>query len=472
MKDDSSRDALIWLVAIGFFMQTLDATILNTALPAMAASLGESPLRMQSVIIAYTLAMAMLIPATGWIADRFGTRRIYLLALLLFTVGSLLCAYSPGLNFLVMARVIQGIGGAMLLPVGRLAVLRAFPREQFLNAMSLVTIPGLIGPMIGPALGGGLVEYVSWHWIFLINIPVGIAGAIATIKYMPDSRAPTVARFDLGGYLLLAISMVALSISLEGLSELGLRRAFMLILLILGLVCFTAYWVRAARRPDPLFPLELFKVDTFTFGLLGNLFARIGSGSMPFLIPLLLQIALGYTPFEAGIMMIPVAAASIIVKRFATPLIRRVGYRHVLIANTVLAGLAICSFALVSPHQPFWVRLVQLAFLGAVNSLQFTAMNTLTLKDLEGVLASSGNSLLSMVMMLSISLGVAAAGALLATFAGLYDSTEGARPLAAFQATFVSMGLITAASASIFWQLPPEVPVSGKREEPIETEIA
>jgi MFS family permease len=169
--------------------------------------------------------------------------------------------------------------------------------------------------------------------------------------------------------------------------------------------------------------------------------------------------------------MIPVAAAGIVVKRFATPLIRRVGYRHVLIANTVLAGLAICSFALVSPHHPFWVMLVQLAFLGAVNSLQFTAMNTLTLKDLEGVLASSGNSLLSMVMMLSISLGVAAAGALLATFAGLYDSVEGAR-LAAFQATFVSMGLITAASAAIFWQLPPEVPVSGKREEPIETEIA
>jgi EmrB/QacA subfamily drug resistance transporter len=472
MTEKSSHDALLWLVAVGFFMQTLDATIVNTALPAMAQSLGTSPLRMQSVVIAYTLAMAMLIPATGWIADRFGTRRIYLIALSLFTVGSLFCAWSPTLNYLVASRVIQGIGGAMLLPVGRLAVLRAFPREQFLAAMSVVTIPGLVGPLIGPAVGGSLVEYASWHWIFLINIPVGIAGCIATMRFMPDSRPQATAPFDVAGYALLSASMVAISLSLEGLSEPGMRRAVVSVLLIIGLVCLAAYWLRAAHRPDPLFPLELFKVETFSVGLLGNLFARIGSGCMPFLIPLLLQIALGYTPFEAGLMMIPVAAAAIMVKRFATPLIRHIGYRNVLIVNTVLVGLTICSFALVSPQQPFWVRVVQLAALGAVNSMQFTAMNTLTLKDLEGVLASSGNSLLSMVMMLSISLGVAAAGALLATFAALINGSGGARPLAAFHATFVSMGLITAASAAIFWQLPPKVQVSGKQEETIETEIA
>jgi EmrB/QacA subfamily drug resistance transporter len=472
MTEKSSHDALLWLVAVGFFMQTLDATIVNTALPAMAQSLGESPLRMQSVVIAYTLAMAMLIPATGWIADRFGTRRIYLIALSLFTVGSLFCAWSPTLNYLVASRVIQGIGGAMLLPVGRLAVLRAFPREQFLAAMSVVTIPGLVGPLIGPAVGGSLVEYASWHWIFLINIPVGIAGCIATMRFMPDSRPQATVPFDVAGYALLSASMVAISLSLEGLSELGMRRAVVSVLLIIGLVCLAAYWLRAAHRPDPLFPLELFKVETFSVGLLGNLFARIGSGCMPFLIPLLLQIALGYTPFEAGLMMIPVAAAAIMVKRFATPLIRHTGYRNVLIVNTVLVGLTICSFALVAPQQPFWMRVVQLAVLGAVNSMQYTAMNTLTLKDLEGVLASSGNSLLSMVMMLSISLGVAAAGALLATFAALINGSGGARPLAAFHATFVSMGLITAASAAIFWQLPPKVQVSGKQEETIETEIA
>jgi EmrB/QacA subfamily drug resistance transporter len=471
MKDDKySHDVLLWLVAVGFFMQTLDATIVNTALPTMAESLGESPLRMQSVVVSYTLSMAMLIPATGWIADRFGTRRVYLFALSLFTLGSLLCAWSPTLNYLVASRVVQGIGGAMLLPVGRLAVLRAFPRERFLQAMSLVTIPGLVGPLLGPTVGGWLVQYASWQWIFLINIPVGIGGGIATLKYMPDSRAPERVRFDIIGYILLAIGMVAISISLEGLSELGLRRALVAVLMVIGLLCLAAYWLRAARQPEPLFPLALFRIETFSVGLLGNLFARIGSGSMPFLLPLLLQVALGYTPFQAGVMMMPVAAAGIVVKRYAVPLIKRVGYRNVLVANTVLAGLTISSFALVSPEQSFWFRLIQFALLGAVNSLQFTAMNTLTLKDLEGTLASGGNSLLSMVMMLSISLGVAVAGALLATFAGFMDGSHSVEPVTAFRATFISMGLITAASAAIFWQLAPQVKASEKPEET--TEIA
>jgi EmrB/QacA subfamily drug resistance transporter len=470
-KEKRSLGVLLWLAAVGFFMQTLDATIVNTALPAMAHSLGESPLRMQSVVISYALAMAMLIPASGWIADRFGTRRVYLTALLLFSLGSLLCAYSSSLTYLVISRVVQGIGGAMLLPVGRLAVLRAFPKDKFLQAMSFVSIPGLIGPLVGPTLGGWLVEYASWHWIFLINIPIGLLGCIATIAYMPDSRAEVVGRFDMPGYLLLSLSMVAISLALDGVSGLGTRHAVVLILLIFGLVCLAAYWLRAMREPDPLFSLELFKVNTFSVGLLGNLFARIGTGCMPFLIPLFFQITLGYTALQAGMMMVPVAVASIIAKRICTPLIKRLGYRNVLIGNTILVGLAIAGFALISPQQPLWIRLVQLAFFGAVNSLQFTAMNTVTLKDLEGSHASSGNSLLSMVMMLAMSLGVAAAGALLATFTSLLGDGRGTGPLSAFHASFICMGFITAVSAWIFWQLSPEVKLSEKLKEQVETEI-
>lgn len=452
-RDASSLNILLWLAAVGFFMQTLDATIVNTALPAMARSLGESPLRMQAVVVSYALAMAMLIPASGWLADRFGTRKVFFSALVLFGIGSLLCAYSPSLLYLVLSRVIQGLGGAMLLPVGRLAVLRAFPREKFLQAMSLVTIPGLVGPLIGPTLGGWLVEYASWHWIFLINVPVGIVGCIATARYMPDFRAASLSRFDLVGYLLLAISMVSISLSLDGLSELGMQHATVLVLLILGMACLAAYWLRAARRPDPLFSLDLFKVNSFSVGILGNLFSRIGSGCMPFLIPLLLQLTLGYTPMQAGMMMVPVALASIMVKRFGTPLIQHFGYRPVLLVNTLLVGTAICSFALVLPNEPLWLLVVQLTLFGAFNSMQFTAMNTLALKDLEGSLASSGNGLLSMVMMLSMSLGVAAAGALLATFVQLFG--DRAAPLAAFHGTFICMGLITVMSAFIFAQLAP-----------------
>ena len=278
MKSTRSDAALLWLVALGVFMQMLDSTIVNTALPSMAAGLGESPLRMQSVVIAYALTMAMLIPASGWLADRLGTKRVFLAAITLFTIGSTLCAYSHTLGQLVGSRVVQGIGGAMLLPVGRLAVLRSFPRGEFLRAMSFVTLPGLIGPLIGPTLGGWLVEIASWHWIFLINIPVGVIAVIATLRFMPDARSD-VSRFDIAGYLMLSFSMVAISLSLDGLSELGLRHAAVLMLMIFGLASFVAYWLHATQVASPLFSLKLFDVPSYRVGILGNLFSRIGSGA-------------------------------------------------------------------------------------------------------------------------------------------------------------------------------------------------
>lgn len=456
MHQEPSQKVLLWLVAVGFFMQTLDATIVNTALPAMAQSLGESPLRMQSVVVAYSLAMAMLIPASGWVADRFGARRVYFLAIVFFVAGSVFCALSHSLTQLVAARVLQGLGGALLLPVGRLVVLRTFPREKFLQAMSFVAIPGLIGPLIGPTLGGWLVEVASWHWIFLINVPVGLVGCAATMRYMPGVAAPTVARFDLAGYLMLAFGMVALSLALDGLASLGLRQASVLVLMIFGLASLVAYWLHAARRPDPLFSPRLFSVDTLRIGLLGNLFARLGSSCMPFLIPLLLQVTMGYSPLQAGMMMLPVAVAGMSMKRFTTTLITRFGYRQVLVGNTLLVGVTMASFGLTAPSQPLWVHVVQLAVFGAVNSLQFTAMNTVTLKDLGHDMASSGNSLLSMVQMVAMGMGVAAAGAVLAAFTDFFQPPGTAQTLQAFQATFACMGLITVASAGIFWQLSPQ----------------
>jgi MFS family permease len=233
-----------------------------------------------------------------------------------------------------------------------------------------------------------------------------------------------------------------------------------------GFASLTAYWLHAAQRPDPLFSPHLFRIHTFSIGLLGNLFARIGSGSMPFLIPLLLQVSLGYSPQHAGLMMIPVAAAAILCKPLVTPLITRMGYRRVLVSNTVLVGLAIASFALFHAGEPMWLRIVQLAIFGAANSLQFTAMNTITLKDLDAVEASSGNSLLSMVQMASMSLGVAVAGALLATFSSMFMQGGAAQTLPAFHATFAAVGLITCASGWIFWQLSPDIRTGDKPVEP------
>ena len=451
---------LLWLVAVGFFMQTLDATIVNTALPAMAQSLGESPLRMQSVVVAYSLAMAMLIPASGWIADRFGPRRVYLGAISAFVLGSVLCALSPRLDLLVAARVLQGLGGALLLPVGRLVVLRTFPRDQFLHAMGFVTIPGLVGPLIGPTLGGWLVETASWHWIFLINVPVGLAGCMATLRFMPQVQGPPAGRFDAAGYGLLAFGMVALSLGLDGLSGLGMGQAAVLLLMVFGLASVAAYWLHAARVPQPLFSPHLFAQPSLRIGLLGNLFARLGSGSMPFLVPLLLQVSMGYSPLQAGMMMLPVAVAGMGAKPLAMWLIDRMGYRRVLVGNTLAVGGVMASFALTSPDHPWALRVAQLALFGAVNSLQFTAMNTVTLKDLAPDMASSGNSLLSMVQMLAMGMGVAAAGAVLGAFTALWGGAAG-QTLPAFHATFACMGLMTMAAAGIFAQLAPDGPADG-----------
>ncbi|HEX7988542.1 MAG TPA: MFS transporter, partial [Stenotrophomonas sp.] len=274
----SAQKPLLWLVSLAIFMQMLDSTIVNTALPAMARSLGESPLQMQSVVFSYALAVATFIPASGWIADRFGTRRTFLAAIVLFTLGSLACALSPTLQWLVASRVLQGIGGAMLLPVGRLAVMRSVPREQFLSAMSFIAIPALIGPLLGPTLGGWLVEVASWHWIFLINLPIGIIGFIAALKIMPDHYGQRNQRFDLPGYLMLAFGMIALSLALDGVSAINSAHALVLLLAVVGIAALAGYWLHAASAANALFPLSLFKVISFRIGILGNLFSRIGSG--------------------------------------------------------------------------------------------------------------------------------------------------------------------------------------------------
>jgi EmrB/QacA subfamily drug resistance transporter len=449
MKSPDQNRPLLWLVALGFFMQALDATILNTALPSIARNLGESPLRMESVIISYMLTVALLMPASGWLADRFGTRHVYFWSIAIFTAGSLLCAESHQLWQLVLARIVQGVGGAMLLPVGRLAILRVFPGSQLVAALSFVTMPGLVGPLIGPVLGGWLVQVASWHWVFLINLPVGLIGAYAVTRYMPELKNKEPMQFDFAGYALLASGMVMLSLGLQGLGELSFARANASLLMIGGLAAVVAYWLHASNKAVPLFDLKLFHCKSFAVGLLGNLFARLGSGAMPFLLPLSLQLGLGFSPVAAGMTLMPVALAAISIKTVVEKLLQRVGYRRVLIANTLIVGLLIASFALLSPNTPIWLLAIHLGIYGAFNSIQFTAMNTLTLKDLKGRDASSGNSLLSMVMQLSISLGVASAAAMLSGFAKRFGAGE---TLNVFRATFVCVGGMGALATMIFAQ--------------------
>ena len=448
---------LPWVIAIAFFMQSLDGTILNTALPSMAADLSENPLRMQSVVIAYMLTVALLIPASGWIADRFGTRKIFFSAILLFSLGSLLCALSHSLTMLVFSRIAQGLGGALLLPVGRLIVLRAYPRSELVRVLSFITVPALLGPLIGPTMGGWMVEYLTWHWIFLINLPVGALGCYAVIKILPDLRGAERTRFDGLGFGLFGAAMVLITIAMEGLGELHLPHLRVMLLLFAGMACLAAYWLRAGHVDTPLFSPDLFRTRSFAVGILGNLFARLGSGALPFLVPLLLQVALGYSPAQAGMSMIPLAASAMLAKSLARPLIERFGYRLVLTTNTLLLGVLLASLGLVNEQTAYWQLLVQLGLLGAVNSMQFTAMNTVTLIDLDDKNASSGNSLLSVVAQLSMSLGVACAGALLGGFTAAVGNDGVSTVLGAFQLTFLSIGLMAMLAATIFVQLSPTV---------------
>jgi EmrB/QacA subfamily drug resistance transporter len=469
-----SRDKLLWLVAVGFFMQTLNGTILNTALPSMAVSLNESPLKMQSVIVAYSLTTAMLIPASGWVADRFGTRRVYAVALALFALGSLLCALAPNRSFLIAARIVQGVGGSIMVPVGRLAVLRTYPRDEFIRAMSFIAIPGMLGPLIGPTLGGFIVQYASWHWIFSINIPVGLIGLWGTWRWFPRAEPMPPRRFDTIGYLMLAFSMVSISVALDGLASMGMGVALVSVLMVFGLASLASYWMHALRAAEPLFAPQLFTVRSLRVGLLGNLFARFGSGASPYLMPLLLQVGLNMSPMNAGMMMLASVSGGMMVKRIVVSTVERFGYKRVLQVNSVALALMLASFSLVTADTPVWQILVRLFIFGCFNSMQFSAMNSVTLKDIEGQFASSGNSLLSMVQMLAMSMGVAIAGALLTGYTDMWQAQEGVR-LMAIRATFATVALMTLASTLVFAQLDndkPAPPGAAPRRESDGTEFS
>ncbi|MGP4782004.1 multidrug transporter subunit MdtD [Salmonella enterica] len=443
-KKARSMAGLPWIAAMAFFMQALDATILNTALPAIAHSLNRSPLAMQSAIISYTLTVAMLIPVSGWLADRFGTRRVFMVAVSLFTLGSLACALSSSLSELVIFRVVQGVGGAMMMPVARLALLRAYPRSELLPVLNFVTMPGLVGPILGPVLGGVLVTWASWHWIFLINIPIGVAGILYARKYMPNFTTPR-RKFDMTGFFLFGLSLVLFSSGMELFGEKIVATWIASAIIFCSIVLLLAYIRHARRHPTPLISLSLFKTRTFSVGIAGNLATRLGTGCVPFLMPLMLQVGFGYPALIAGCMMAPTALA----KSTVTQVLRRLGYRKTLVGITVFIGLMIAQFSFQSPAMPIWMLVLPLFILGMAMSTQFTAMNTITLADLTDDNASSGNSVLAVTQQLSISLGVAISAAVLR----IYEGFAGTSTVEQFHYTFITMGAITIVSALMFMLL-------------------
>ena len=440
---------LPYVLAVALFMQILDATILNTSLPQMAQALGESPLKMQWAVISYALTLAIFIPISGFLADKYGTRRVFLSAIIIFCIGSLLCAAATNLGFLIGARVIQALGGAMMTPVARLILVKSYPRNQLLTVMNFAVIPALIAPLVGPLLGGYLVQYASWHWIFLINIPMGIVGFILGKNLVPALFEDT-QRLDWSGFILFAAAACGLTLAVELGAQPG-RGIYGMLLVVAALVLLAAYVWHAKRRQAPLFPLSLFSIRTFRIGIVGNLFTRLGISAVPFLLPLLLQVVFEFTPSQAGWLLAPIAVGAIGVKPFVSKIIQRYSYRKVLIYNTSLLGILIILLAQFNnpTHWPWFIPILTL--MGACNSMQFSAMNTITIGDLQGAQTSSGNSLMAVNQQLAVSFGIAFGAAMLNFMRErLHIDT-----LTAFHLTYWLLGILTILSGLHFMRLKP-----------------
>jgi EmrB/QacA subfamily drug resistance transporter len=442
-----------WLVAVSLFMENLDATIVNTAVPTMAKALEVTPLSLKGVLTSYTLCLAVFIPISGWMADRFGTKRVFTWAVSLFTLGSLLCGLAMNSHMLVAARVVQGIGGAMMTPVGRLALVRTFPRSEMLAAMNFVVIPALIGPLLGPFVGGMIVHWLPWRTIFFVNLPIGLLGLWLIKRHMPDYRDDAVAPLDHRGFLLFGSGIALLSYVLEIFGEHRLPAGPILVLLALSLGLLAAYYWHGRRVPNPVMRLALFDVRTFKVAVLGGIITRLGIGGMPFLLPLLYQVGLGFPAWQAGLLTMPQAAAAIAMKVMSKSILARFGHRQVLILNTVLFGGTIMVFSLVGPGTPIWGILLLSFTQGFFSALQFTSMNTLVYADISDRDASMASSIASTAQMMALSFGVAFSSLLAGWFIGQTPQTDTAGFIRALHDSYLALGTVTILSSFIFWRL-------------------
>jgi EmrB/QacA subfamily drug resistance transporter len=446
----ASTRLLPWLVAVAFFMESLDTTILNTAVPAVAEALHVGPLSMKAVLASYTLSLAVFIPISGWMADRFGTRRVFASAIGLFTLGSLLCGLCSNIHLLVACRVLQGMGGAMMVPVGRLTLVRSFAKADLLRVMSFVSVPALVAPMLGPVAGGLIVGYAHWRVIFFLNIPIGLLGLVMVYLHLPDFREQHVHKLDFVGLTLFGSGIALLSYVLEVFGEHELSGREMTGLLALSFALLAAYWFHARELEFPLLNLHLFDFRTFRISTNGSFFTRLGIGGVPFLLPLLYQTGLGYTPVQSGMLIVPQAIAAMGMKAILRKLLATVGYKGVLISNTLAIGCLLILFTTIHLHSSV-VQIVGIAFCyGACTSLQYTTMNTLVYADVAEKDASGASSIASTMQQMSISFGVAFAGLTTAFFVPGAAYSNSALMINGIHKAFLCLGALTVVSTIVF----------------------
>jgi EmrB/QacA subfamily drug resistance transporter len=432
-------------------MENLDSTVLSTALPAIAADFGESPIHLKLALTSYLLSIAVFLPASGWLADRYGARTIFRLAIATFTIGSILCGLSVSIETLVLARVIQGIGGSMMVPVGRLVILKSVPKRELVGSLAWLTVPALIGPVIGPPLGGFLTTYFDWRWIFWINIPVGALGLILATLFIPNLRGDAPTRFDTRGFTL---SVVGLAGFMSGSTALGLGlfpKGLTIALLLGGSAALGAYFAHSRRAANPILDLSLFRIPTFSLCMAGALLFRLGIGATPFLLPLLLQVGFGFSPFESGSITFAAAVGAIAMKVAAPPILRRLGFRNVLTWNALIAGAFVALPAFFTPATPVALIVALLLVGGFFRSLQFTSINALSYADVPSERMSRATTLTSVAQQLSLSLGISI-GAIALEFTTRIEG--GAIGATSFVPAFLVIGALTTLSVLAFLLLP------------------
>ena len=405
-RDERAFSAPALLVAGAFFMEFLDGTVIATALPDMARDFGVTAVELNIGISAYLITLAVLIPASGWIADRFGARAIFTLALAIFTLASVFCGLSTEVHIFVAMRILQGVGGALMVPVGRLAVLRTTPKHQLIKAIATLTWPALVAPIIGPPLGGFITRYASWHWIFFINVPLGLAAIILSLRIIPDIRETERRSFDLSGFITTSVAMVSLVTAMERLVYRQPQIWPTLALAALGFGCLL-YSIRHFRRAAaPMVRLDALQVPTFRVTMYGGSLFRASISAVPFLLPLLFQVGFGMDPFHSGLLVLAVFVGNLTIKPATTPLIRWLGFRRLLLINGALNVCSLLACALLTPQTPVWAIMLILYLGGVFRSIQFTGVSTLAFADVPAAQMSDANTLFSTASQLAVGLGI------------------------------------------------------------------
>jgi EmrB/QacA subfamily drug resistance transporter len=451
------------IVATALFMENMDSTVIATSLPAIAVDIGTNPLTLKLAITSYLLSLAVFIPASGWTADRFGARMVFSIAIAVFMVGSIGCALSSSVTDFVIARIVQGMGGAMMTPVGRLVLLRSIDKSALVNAMAWVTVPALIGPVIGPPLGGFITTYFSWHWIFLINIPIGLLGIFMAMRYIDPIRSEDPERFDLYGLVLAGIGLagIAFGLSVAGLNL--LPWTVVMALVAIGIISMTLYVIHARRTASPVLDFSLLRLATMRASIIGGFMFRLGIGALPFLLPLLMQVGFGLSPFRSGLVTFASAVGAMGMKTLASRIIRTFGFRNMMTVNAVVSSFFLAACALFTVTTPLLLIMIILVVGGFFRSLQFTAINTVAYAEVEPPQMSRATTLVSVNQQLAVSAGVAIGAASVESTMWLRHLQE--LDASVFAPAFLVVSVISALSAWFFWQMPDDAghEISGRK---------